>query len=243
MSSLDEISRAGLSPVKTSPIDDFLGRVGGGIEYAQKRSQREAEKLDESFKLYKNFREAGYSQEESTDRVNRMTGNTNFIEKIFNEKPPVLGKPTGEDKFEIQKKAADARASRFASESELLPLKKEKLQAETEKAKALADKYKNPSSNNNYSGNKSDFTTNQLQSYIKFLTDEDHNPAFGTPKNDSDLIEARTELRARAKDEYSKRKNKLNEGLQEFNTPEEADASGLPSGSIVKVKGRGRYQI
>lgn len=155
MASLEEMLRAGYAPAK-SPLTQITDLINGVSQAEQKRQEKEQKDVAEQTKLYTTLREAGYSQEDATAKVNRTYRSTGFIEKMVNgDNSNVFNQPTGEDNvaLEQQKKKADIGKTKADAEKSL---------AQRDRMKNLTDLLSSPGANR-----QSEQIRKTLDSYIK----------------------------------------------------------------------------
>lgn len=181
--SLEEMKSLGYGPKKSS-AETIMNTVNAARDTVEKRDAKQKNDLMDQVKLYGDLRNAGYSPEDAHARVTRTYRSTAFIERIVNgeadnafQKPPA-----GADKQSLETQKTKAEIG--------------KIKAET-RATVSKGRYYDKGGARGL-GNKDQWTPNQWQGYIDFLTNEDRNPDFGTPDNDEEVSFAREKLRASA---------------------------------------------
>lgn len=102
MASLDEMLKAGYTPQK-SGVEQIAGLVSDVNEKQKKASEQRMQDVSEQVKLYSTLREAGYSKEDATARVNRNYRSTGFLENILTgQGGNALNPPEGQDKAALE---------------------------------------------------------------------------------------------------------------------------------------------
>lgn len=121
MPSLDEIKRAGLEVSESSGPDQIMSLLSGAAQKIPAEIEKRKEKLkeDESnqVKLFMDLRQAGYSPEDATAKVQRTYRSTGFIERLLNGQGNAFQKPTGEDKISLEERKTKAELGKTKSET------------------------------------------------------------------------------------------------------------------------------
>lgn len=146
MASLDEMLRAGYKPQESS-IEQVVGLLKSAQDSAAARQKKTQQDTQDQTKLFIQLREAGYSSEEATAKVNRTYRSTDFIEKLVNgeNQNPFNAPASGEDS---------------------VTLNTAKTKAETRKTNAQAGYYEAGGPKRTVIDK---MTPNQLQSRLKYL--------------------------------------------------------------------------
>jgi hypothetical protein len=171
MPSLDEIKRAGLETSQSGAGDQILSLMSGVAQAVpaeiQKRQEREKAETMDQVKLYAQLREAGYSAEDATAKVQRTYRSTSFIERLLRGKGNAFQAPGGEDKIGQESRKTEAEIG--------------KIQAETGTIKSRGAYYdRGGASGQGYEK----LTPNQIQTRIKTLKED---MGMGSEEDDLNL--------------------------------------------------------
>lgn len=166
MATLEEMQKMGYGPKKNG-MEQIASLLGGFDEGQQKRAEQKTKDTEEQSKLYVTLREAGYSSEDATARVNRTYRSTGFLEDMMSGKHENVFNPSStEDKVGLE--AAKTKADIG------------KTVADTKKSNEQADYYKRGgAAANKYAG----LTPNQIQMRIKDLRSQLY--MTGDPEDDT----------------------------------------------------------
>lgn len=166
MATLEEMQKLGYGP-KQNGMQQIASLLSGYNDQNQKQVEQKSKDVQDQVKLYTTLREAGYSSEDATARVNRTYRSTGFLEEMMSGKRDenVFNPSSAEDKtgLDTEKTKADIA----------------KTKADAVKSNAQADYYKGGgAAGRNYSG----LTPNQIQMRIKDIRSQ---LGTGTPEDDT----------------------------------------------------------
>ena len=222
MASLDEMLRAGYTPVKSS-AEQVAGLLNGVNAQAQKNQQQQQADTAEQAKLYITLREAGYSKEDATSRVQRSYKSTGFIQDLMSGKGNnVFNPPTQDDDVDLKTQKARADIKKTEAETK-------SAEAEVPLKGAKTDYYKQGGAKRTVIDK---MTPNQLQARVKYLES-----IKGTLDNEEDNANVDQEL------------SYVNQKIQEISGFKKPDAEAPPAaaaktGSVVMTGPDGKkYRI
>lgn len=108
---------AGYSSSPNSAAQQILNVIGQVPAEVQKRQEKVQKDETERVKLFIALREAGYSEEDATSRVNRAHRSTAFVEKIFGIGNDNAFQPPTEDATALAKKKTSAELEKTTAET------------------------------------------------------------------------------------------------------------------------------
>lgn len=168
MASLDEMLKAGYTPVK-SGAEQIAGLLNQSGAKAQATQQQQEKDTEDQAKLYISLREAGYSKEDAATRVTRTFRSTNFIQNIMNGTGNnVFNPPVAEDKVSLEQQKGKADIAKTEAETKLATSKAGYYDAGGPK-RSVIDK----------------MTPNQLQQRVKYL--ESIKGTLDTPEDNANV--------------------------------------------------------
>lgn len=113
-----KIKQAGYTSSPNSTAEQILSVISQVPEQVRAQQEKRAKDTADQVKLYSMLREAGYSEEDATERVNRSYRSTEFIQNLLTGKSDnAFQKPTEEDKTSLEKKKTQAEITKLGAET------------------------------------------------------------------------------------------------------------------------------